>query len=143
MGFEPKRINNGASGFVTVKVPLDKSQTIVKGQPLTPASGYFKAATADTSANIAIAAEAKTTTSAAYGEIEVYSPADILYEVPYTGTTKAVPVAADMFTGMDIAAGGASINLDEATVIGQFIVHGFNTTRKTLLVANAKPIPGL
>ena len=141
--FEPKRINNGSSGFVTVEVPLDKSQTIKKGQALTPASGYFKAADGATSANIAIAAEDKTTTAAAYGKIKVYAPADILFEVGYVGTTKTAPVAADMFTKMDMASDGLTINLDEATVGGQFVVHGFDTTRKTLLVANAMPVPGL
>ena len=142
--FEPKRINNGASGFITVEVPLDKSQAIKKGMALTPASGYFKKAAPTTASNIVIAAEDKTTTAAAFGKIKVYAPKDILFEVPYKGTTKTVPMAADMFTTVDMDTDAESIQLDaQGTPTNQFVVHGMDTTKGTLLVANNKPIAGL
>lgn len=142
--FEPKRINNGASGFVTVEVPLDKSQTIKKGMALTPVSGYFKKAAPTTASNIAIAAEDKTTGSEAFGKIKVYAPATILFEVPYKGTIKTEPVAADMFTTVDMDEDAESIQLDaQGTPTNQFVVHGIDTKKGVLLVANNKPIAGL
>lgn len=132
--FEPKRRPSGSEGMITESLPLAANQAVSKGMPLTPVNGYLTVATNATTTKLYIAAESKIT-GAAVSKIEVYAPDDIIYEVPYKGTVKQAPVAADMFTTMDMDADGLHIQLDaQAVPKNQFVVLGMSLTQRVLYV---------
>lgn len=134
--FEPVKSLAGLGEIYTVEYPLAASQTIKRGMALTPSNGALVAASNSTETRILIAAEDKTTgASETTTKIKVYGPDQILYKVPYKGTTKTVPVAADMFATMDMDADALSIQLDaQASPKAQFTVLGIDTTQKVLFV---------